>query len=75
MSTDYSTLERLPRRMTPELILWLRDHAVVTREIVTPYGRAQICDNYVIEASPEELDARRCHVQQVAAQLRQGMRH
>lgn len=69
MSTDFSKMERLPRKMTPELVLWLRDHAIVSQVIETPYGTARICENYVIEATPEELEERKRHIQQTAARL------
>lgn len=69
MSTDFSKMKRLPRKMTPELILWLRDHAIVSQVIETPYGKAEICENYVLEATPEELEERKRHIQEVAARL------
>lgn len=70
MGTDFGKMERLPRKMTPELILWLRDHAVVSKTIETPYGTVEVCENYVIEASEEELAERRRRVQMVAARIR-----
>lgn len=69
MTPDFGKMERLPRKMTPELILWLRDHAIVSQVIETPYGRAEICENYVVEATPEELEERRKHIQEVAARI------
>lgn len=70
MSTDFGKMKRLPRKMTPELILWLRDHAIVSKVIETPYGTVQDCENYVVEATPEELEERKRHLQAVAARIR-----
>lgn len=69
MSTDFSKMKRLPRKMTPELVLWLRDHAIVSEIIETPYGKVEVCENYVVEATPEELEERKKNLQRVAARL------
>lgn len=57
------------KRKTPEDILWMSAHAIVTRTIKTPHGTVRICDNFVMVQTPEELEERRRRVQTVAAAL------
>ena len=72
MATDFGKMERLPRKMTPELIKWLWDNAIVSKVIEAPEGRVEVCENYVVEATPEELEERRKRVQMVALRIRQA---
>ncbi len=71
--TDFSKMEKLPLRKTPELMRYLAQHGHVVHTIKTPYGTVMECDDYVLQATPEELAQRRRHAQQVAAQLRDGL--
>ena len=72
MATDFSKMERLPRKMTPELIKWLWDNAEVSPVIEAPEGTVYVCENYVSEATPEELEERRRRVQMVALRIRRA---
>lgn len=69
MEKDFAKMKRLPRKMTPELVLWLKDHAIVSQVLEGPYGKVAICENYVLEATPEELEERKRTIQAVAARL------
>lgn len=70
MGTNFGKMDRLPRKMPPEFILWLRDHAIVSKRIVKPYGTVEVCENYVVEATEEELAEQKRRVQRVAARIR-----
>jgi hypothetical protein len=67
---DYGKLERLPRKWTPDFVLWLKDHAIVGQTLRTSCGATvRICENYVLEATPEEIEERKREIQRVAARL------
>ena len=70
---DYAELDRqgkLPLKITPALIRYCAKHGHVSRVIKTDHGTVYECDNYIRQATPEELERRKRHCQQVAARLR-----
>lgn len=69
MGTDFSKMSRLPRKMTPGLVKYLWENGHVDRVHKTPYGTVIECDDYVSQATPEELEEQKCAVQRVAARL------
>lgn len=72
--TDFEHMDRLPLKPSRELMKYLAKHGHVVHTIRTPYGTVMECDDYVLQATPEELEARRRHAQEVAAQLRDKLR-
>ena len=73
---DYAELDRqgkLPLTHTPALIRYLAKHGHVVHTIKTPYGTVEECDNYIRQATPEELERRRRHCQETAARLRDDL--
>lgn len=72
MGTDFGKMERLPRKMTPELIKWLWNNAIVSKVIEAPEGTVEVCENYVVEATEEELAEQRKRVQMVALRIRRA---
>lgn len=70
---DYAELDRqgkLPLKITPALIRYCAKHGHVSKVIHTAHGTVYECDNYIRQASPEELERRKANLQQVAARLR-----
>lgn len=73
---DYAELDRLgklPMTRTPALIRYLAKHGHVAHVIHTPHGTVYECDNYIRQATPEELECRRQNCQQLAARLRDDL--
>lgn len=69
MDTDFGAMEKLPLKKTPELMRYLARHGHVVCVHKTPYGTVMDCDDYIRQATPEELEARKREVQRVAAEL------
>lgn len=70
---DYAELDRqgkLPLKPTPALIRYCAKHGHVSKVIKTGHGTVYECDNYIRQATPEELARRREHLRQTAARLR-----
>lgn len=69
MEQDFASMKRLPRNNTPELMKYLATHGHVTRVCKTPYGTVIDCDDYIRQATPEELEARKQNYLQTASRL------
>lgn len=69
MARDGSTAQGLSQKMTPELVKYLWANGHVTQAYESLYGTALDCDNYVQQATEEELEERRRAVQRTAARL------
>lgn len=61
-------LLRKPRKK-PEDILWMQAHAIVSKVIETPDGKVQVCENFVLVSTPDELEEQKQRLQQSAARL------
>lgn len=69
MARDRSTAQGLSHKMTPELVKYLWANGHVTRAYESLYGTVLDCDDYVQQATEEELEERRRAVQRTAARL------
>lgn len=68
---DFSKMNKWPRRMTPEFIKYLarEDVGHVVRRVQTPHGTVIECDDYVLQATPHELEERKQKAIRVATQI------
>lgn len=67
---DFASMEKLPLKKTPELMRYLAQHGHVVAIHKTKYGTVMDCDDYVLQATPEELEERKKEIQRVAARIR-----
>lgn len=56
-------------RKTPADILWMKEHAIVGKRIVTEHGIVEGCINFILVQTPEEIAERKRICQETAARL------